>query len=77
MLRQNEEVVHVVWTPALEDAPVGKLIDLTGDPDVPLAIRLAIHKELCWRLEEIAARMPQTAEVIVKVIAGGHQYEAA
>jgi hypothetical protein len=60
-------VVHAAWTPALEDAPIGKLVYLAEDPDVPLAARLAINKELVWRAEELANYMPQTLEVLLRV----------
>jgi hypothetical protein len=55
------------WSPALEDAPVGKLIHLVQDSNVPLAIRLGILKELTWRAQEITSYMPQTVEVLLRV----------
>jgi hypothetical protein len=67
MIDANEKVVNVQWTPALEDAPVGRLLHLAEDENVPLAVRLAINRELVWRAEELASYTPQTLEVLLRM----------
>jgi hypothetical protein len=66
-LHKTEPVVHVTWTPTLEDAAAGRLFFLLDSDAVPLPMRLAIHRELTFRLEDLIGRMPDTAALLLRV----------
>jgi hypothetical protein len=72
---QTDINVHFGLT--LEDLPNGQLLFLLEHGELPLSVQLAVHRELTWRTEEVAARMPLMVEAVLRAQAfmGGRCHE--